>query len=129
MNIKNVTEQKLALDLCKTRSTCRRARMAAVLSDKQGIFAWGWNHMLSTTKTAGSGMHAEHHAIRRANRNRLRGATLTVAGISSGNNKNPLLSKPCEHCLALAMKYGIKRIVYLTKDGTWAALILTYQEV
>lgn len=28
-------------------------------------------------------------------------------------------SKPCEHCLALIQKVGIKRIHYTTENGMW----------
>ncbi len=101
--------------------------MAAVLSDNHGIFAWGWNHGIVDGEITGEGKHAEAHAISRANRRRLRGATLTVAGRYSKNN-NHLLSRPCPKCLALAMKYGIKTIEYLTKDGSWETLKLTYQK-
>jgi len=120
-----VLPRELALELCK-RSTCRW-KMAAVLSDVHGIFAWGWNHMLKDAPEVGAGMHAEHHAIMRANRKRLRGAMLTVAGRYSKSHNN-LLSRPCPKCLALAMKYGIKTIEYLTKDGSWETLRLTYQK-
>lgn len=121
MNTK-VLPRELALDLCE-RSTCRW-QMAAVLSDARGIFAWGWNHMLKDAPEVGAGMHAERFAIMmRANRKRLQGARLTVAG---KRGVRDILSKPCPQCFALAIKYKIKTIEYLTKEGTWETIKLTY---
>lgn len=83
--------------------------MAAVLSDKYGIFAWGWNHLGNT----GYGTHAEEHAISRANRNRLKGATITVYGI---RRKTPVFSRPCEQvCMPIIEKVGIKEIQFFDK--------------
>ena len=113
------------------RSPCN-VQVAAVLSDKKGnIFAWGWNH----TSHNGNGMHAERHAISgRANRKRLFGSRLTVAG-KRRKSGNFVCAKPCtkiqpryacEPCMELAKKYGIGIIEYVTPNGTWEILKLKY---
>lgn len=108
----NRSPGELAIDLCY-RSSCR-IKMAAVITDKNGrIFAWGWN-----SSGNGSGMHAEQHAVERANRKRLAGSKITVAGVRSVNHKF-VYSKPCEKCLAKILLSGIRHIEFLKKDGEW----------
>lgn len=102
------------------RSPCLN-QVAAVLSDHHGIFAWGWNN-----PGDGMGMHAEEFAFKRANRRRLRGATLTVAARKRKTQKL-ILARPCkEKCMKLAEKHGIKIIEYTAKDGKWTPLELGY---
>lgn len=99
------------------RSVCR-VQMAAVIHDRTGIFAWGWNHM----GLDGLGEHAEACAIRRANRKRLPGATITVAGQHARNSKWSI-SLPCMDCMSLIQSVGISRIVYHDKTA-WRTLTL-----
>jgi len=74
-------------------------------------------------------MHAEEHAIERANRKRLHGARLAVAGKRNGNW---LLVRPCERkkpvsrsvlqtsCMELIRKHKISKVEYTTQSGEWA---------
>jgi len=55
------------------RSRCH-VQVAAVLADRHGIFGWGWN----SSGWDGYGLHAEAHALQRANRKRLAQATMWV---------------------------------------------------
>ena len=113
--ITNIPPRDLAIDLIN-RSSCR-FKMAAVIADGWGIFSWGWN----SSGPSGMGMHAEEHAISRANRRRLKGATITVVGMNA--NGNWVLSMPCrERCLPLLMKVGIGHIVWMDKQGGWNVL-------
>jgi pyrimidine deaminase RibD-like protein len=126
-----VLPRDLALDLLD-RSVCR-AQVAAVLSDKRGIFAWGWNHVASD----GDGMHAEEHAVSRANKCRLTGAKLTVAG-KYRKSGGIVLARPCEQkkakrgsvrnvpCMDLLKKFGIGTVEFRDKSGQWVILELTY---
>lgn len=128
-----INPQQLALDLLK-RSTCR-VQVAAVVSDKHGIFSWGWNHRAAD----GSGVHAERHAILRANKARLYGARLTIAG-KRKKSGGAVCARPCEQirpetrafgkscCMELARKHGIETIEYFTKSG-WEVLKLSYVRV
>ncbi len=99
------------------RGFCRRppcqVQVAAVLVDRRGILAWGWNH-------CGDGyrMHAKVHALRRANPRRLRGATLVVFGLRKKNG-HPVLSRPCEDCEAMILRAGIRRVEYHTRNSGW----------
>ncbi|OHB21372.1 MAG: hypothetical protein A2939_05065 [Parcubacteria group bacterium RIFCSPLOWO2_01_FULL_48_18] len=117
---KNRTARDFVIDIA-SRSPCR-IRVAAVLSDNHGIFSWGWNHPAPD----GSGVHAEEHAISRANRRRLKGSRLTVFG-ARRKNEAPVTARPCkDFCLLLALKYGIAVIEYGTKSGTWIVEKLGY---
>ena len=103
----------LAIDLLN-RSSCQ-VKVAAVLSDKHGIFAWGWN----SSGLDGNGMHAEEHAFSRANRKRLPGATLTVVSIRVRSGAF-ICSRPCTaRCMKLANKFKVGRIEYILSGGLW----------
>ena len=70
----------------------------------------------------GNGEHAEEAAFRRANKKRLRGATLTIAGIRrrKGKFEKCVYVKPCDDkCLSLAKKHGIRTVEYTTKTTHW----------
>lgn len=99
-----------------TRSDCR-VQVAAVIVDRWGIFATGWNHMGSD----GYGCHAEAMALQRANRHRLRGATLLVASQRKRNGK-PVCSKPCPECQGMLQGRGLT-VKYRDSDGIWRLLL------
>ena len=112
MNISDLTPQELAIDLLD-RSVCK-VRMAAVLSDNYGIFAWGWN----------SGyIHAEEMVLMRANPRRVPGSTITVAG-QRAKSGNWVYSFPChkvqKNCLRMLVGRKVRRIVFLTKEGAFS---------
>lgn len=112
MNLGETTPQKLAIDI-QGRSRCA-VMVGAVIADRHGIFAWGWNH-----EGLGTGMHAEHHAINRANRRRMEGASIYVAGLRRRNHKI-VNSRPCEGCLKLIREAGISRIYWMDDTGNWS---------
>lgn len=111
--------RELAKELCIRRSTCQ-VQVAAVISDKYGIFSWGWNNSGN-----GNGMCAEKHAIMHANRKRLRGAVLTVAGRRK-KSRNWVEAKPCvkRHCWSLVIKYRFKKVEFTTRTGDWMEINL-----
>jgi hypothetical protein len=94
-----------------SRSVCR-VQMSAVISDRHGIFAWGWNH----AGADGFGEHAECCAIRRANPTRLRGASITVAGRRVRTGR-PVVSLPCMDCMDAILKCGISTVIYHDKSS------------
>jgi deoxycytidylate deaminase len=110
--IKPDDPRTLALDLL-ARSECS-VQVAAVLADKDGIFAWGWNHSGPT----GYGIHAEHHAITRANKKRLEGSTIYVASRRM-KSQNQILSRPCFDCEIMLKKHGIAHTVYTLANDSW----------
>jgi tRNA(Arg) A34 adenosine deaminase TadA len=97
----------LVIDLLD-RSVCS-VQVAAVLYDAYGIFAWGWNSVGN-----GFGQHAEIHALSRANRRRLPGSTLVVAGRRRGN---VVPSPPCPACRLRLTK--VKSVQIQDRSGRW----------
>lgn len=108
--IKPSDPRKLVIDLFP-RSICL-VQMTAVIADKHGIFSWGWNSVGD-----GLGEHAEAAAIRRANKKRLHGATIYVAG-QRRRNKKSVPGYPCPDCFKLIRARGL-HVVYRTSFGTW----------
>ncbi|MEK7212749.1 MAG: hypothetical protein WAP51_01285 [Candidatus Sungiibacteriota bacterium] len=117
------TPRELARDL--SARAAGKYQMAAVLSDRRGIFAWGWNHSVRIIgANAVETVHAEEHAIKRANPRRLSGSTLTVYG--EKNTGKLLFARPCkERCEVMAKKHGVAKIEYHASDG-WRAEKLAY---
>lgn len=73
--------------------------------------------------------HAEAHAVSRANPNRIRGSSLTVAG-KKQKNGSWVLSKPCERkCLSMIQNLGISEVEFITPSGDWEFLKLKYVRV
>lgn len=98
--------EELNIDLLD-RSTHKIYQITAVIFDRHGvIFSWGWNH---------HSQHAEEHAISRANRSRLPGATIQLLGRKKESG-NVLLSKPCADCERIILKNGITRVIYSEYD-------------
>lgn len=99
------------------RRVARRAtgpfKLGAVLVDRQGrVFAWGWSH--NGRGLNGRSVHAEEHAIRRANPSRLRGAVLHVARVGK---RGLLLAKPCARCQQMLDSVGA--LVRYSISGGW----------
>jgi deoxycytidylate deaminase len=113
MNVK-VDPTELAEALI-SRSTCY-VKVAAVIEDAHGVLSWGWNSV-----GEGFGKHAEAHAIERANKKRLEGATIYVAGTRKRNLK-PVNSTPCEECMKLINKWGITDVWFRDNDNVWKLL-------
>jgi len=114
LNTRQLPEE-LAFDLAR-RSPHPEYRMAAVLIDHRGrIFAWGWNHPSTRKLQKFHSNHCEYHAISRASRHRLPGATIVVVALRKNNNV--VTAKPCENCLALILKHQIAKVVYSIPGG------------
>ena len=113
--MKITTPELLAIDLLD-RSICR-VEVSAVLSDASGIYSWGWNFQ----GLDGLGCHAEIHAIMRANRKRLNGSTITIAG-RRRKSGNAVCSLPCMECMSAIVRNHIHRIEYRDKNGDWYAV-------
>lgn len=105
-----LSDSPLALARALTaRSTCA-VKVAAVIYDRHGIFSWGWNHM----GPDGLGQHAEVHALRRANRTRLKSATIVVVGRRRGK---VVFSFPCATCLSYVKRHGLRHVITEYKSG------------
>src|ERR1043166_3812522 len=99
------------------RSSLKRHKTGAVIVDSKGVLvSIGWSHMTNTTRSQYFSMHAELHAILRADkRERLKNATIYVATIA-GRSGNITTAKPCEACEAIIRSVGIKSIVYTERS-------------
>src|SRR5258706_10752102 len=108
--------KQIAVDIAG-RSRCS-VRVGACLVDRKGrIFATGWNGI----GPDGMGQCAECHALGRANRKRLSGSIVYVAGFRTRTGK-PVTSRPCPNCLRMLCWAGILSARYLTKEGEWEQL-------
>lgn len=94
------------------RSICM-VQVAALLEDRYGVYAWGWNH----SGADGMGQHAEMHCLSRANWKRLRGSTLYVAARRKRNGRL-VTAKPCIGC-AVVLAPFLLRVVYRDGNGVW----------
>jgi cytidine deaminase len=103
--------KQLAIDILG-RSNCS-VQVGASIGDNFGLFSWGWN----SEGFDGYGLHAEAHAILRANRKRLRNATIYIASMRRRNGKF-VPSKPCEDCQKLIDKHNL-RVIWRDNDGEW----------
>lgn len=108
--MKPINGEQLASEIL-ARSQCS-VQVGAAIADKHGIFSWGWNSVGS-----GYGMHAEAHAISRANKKRLKGALLFVASMRRRNGKI-VTSKPCAECQKLIDKWGLQ-VAWRDSNGDW----------
>ena len=98
------------------RSACI-VQVAAVIEDSWGPHAWGWN----STGPDGLGEHAEAMALKRANRARLDGATITVASQWKSKGK-PAVSLPCPSCWALLAAAGVRTVRFRDRQARWRTL-------
>jgi len=113
MKIKGRDPKEIALSLLK-RSDCS-VQVAAVLSDKRGTYAWGWN----SSGPSGFGECAEAAAFKRANYKRIPGSVIWIAG-RRRKSKNPVTSKPCAFCWQLVKNCAY--IMYMDNKGDWITL-------
>ena len=111
--IKPKDPRELAIAMI-SRSQCS-VQVGAVLADSYGIFSWGHNHV----GFDGLGCHAEIECLRRANRRRVKQATMYIAALRKRNNK-VITAKPCEHCQQLIRKCLL--VWFRDGDGTWRLL-------
>jgi len=102
---------QLAADILG-RSQCA-VQVGAAIDDGEGIFSWGWNGPGPT----GYGIHAEAHAIQRANKKRLLGATIYVASARRRNGKI-IKSRPCAECQKLIDKWEL-HVEWRDADGLY----------
>jgi deoxycytidylate deaminase len=108
---KPTSARELAVDILE-RSKCL-VQVGAAIEDRRGIISWGWN----SVGFDGMGLHAEAHAILRANKRRLAGATIYIASMRARNNKT-VISKPCSDCKRLIDKWNL-HVEWRDANGEW----------
>lgn len=105
---KEIAEAMMSRSLCLVQ-------VGACVEDREGrIIAWGWN----SSGQDGFGLHAEAHAILRANRHRLRGAAIYVAS-RRRRSGNSVTSKPCLGCQILIKGAGLAQVLWRDKNKIW----------
>ena len=116
--------RELVFDVLE-RSPCNMVQVGAVISDRWGNFSWGRNHpVVMSNGPGGCGMCAERDAIKRANRNRLPGSTLTVAAKWRRSGNLVSRAEPCKKCMAVILSNGIATVEFITKSGVWEVMYL-----
>ncbi len=103
------------------RSTMRRFGVGAVVVNKNEIVSTGWCHHSDLKLAEYISIHAEVHAIHRANPKDLQGATIYIV-TRSLKSRNRSLGKPCQRCTAFLHDVGIEKIVYSIDNheyGVW----------
>ena len=100
-------------------------RVGAIISKGGRVLSSGhnsiryWSCRDSVVKKWIDSLHAEQAAIRRlvnsGNSDKLKGSTIYVYRIKKSGI--PGISKPCPVCMPMIMRYGIKKVVYITETG------------
>jgi|SRR3989344_335092 len=120
--MRKISPKELAKDLL-LRSDHYTFQLGAVIVDVRGrIISWGWNTCNRGIGSRLSG-HAEALAIRRANRKRLKGASIFVAG-RARNTGSSITAKPCKNCQKILQHFGIVDVYFTTKSGEFLHLDL-----
>jgi deoxycytidylate deaminase len=98
------------------RSPVRRFQTGAVIEKNGEVLSTGWSHASERNMACYRSMHAEMHAITRADIRDTIGATIGIITISrkSGNRTD---GAPCWFCLNNIKKFGIEKIVFSTPGG------------
>jgi deoxycytidylate deaminase len=102
---------KIAYD-CAIMSTHSKYRLGASIFRGNRLIATGVNKMKTHTKSPHHFrmVHAEIDALLRVDREIIEGSSMFVVRIL--RNLNFATSKPCECCWEMALRFGVKRIVY-----------------
>ncbi|HBH62422.1 MAG TPA: cytidine deaminase [Nitrospiraceae bacterium] len=120
-----------------SRSTCLRREYGAVIVKDRVIISTGYNgsprgidNCIDTGVCTREelkipsgeryelceAVHAEQNAIINAPPERMKGATIYIAGFEE--DRSYALGKPCKLCDRMIRNAQIKEVIYLTKDGS-----------
>jgi deoxycytidylate deaminase len=103
--------------LLARQSSATNFKIGAVIAKGKKILGVGFNDPFKThpkSNTPYQFIHAELAAIINA-RTDLDGASIYV--YRAGQNERPLLSRPCDCCMELLKRAGIKTVFYSTNGG------------
>lgn len=93
------------------RSQVKKFKTGAALYSSRGRllnFGWSAARNMNLCSTYYS-QHAEHHCLHRVRHRCLYGATMVIVTISKRGNYTSGI--PCQSCMNLLLKYGVKRVV------------------
>lgn len=103
--------------LAARHSTASNFRIGAVIAKGRKVLGVGFNDPFKThpkSNTPYQFIHAELAALINA-RCDVTGAVIYV--FRAGQNERPLLAKPCEHCMELIKRAGIKAVFFSIHGG------------
>ena len=110
MNIDNVIKEAVK----QSRKTEYNFKLGAVIFNRHRIISAGYNRVYYNGSNC-----AETLAIRKAPPKLLRGTTILVCRVNNSGSFG--MAKPCNRCMKLIIKSGIKKVIYSTPDG-WKTL-------
>jgi deoxycytidylate deaminase len=117
----NKIEEFLAVtETMAERSTLKRFQVGALIH-KDGEISTGWAHMSDLQLQNYISIHAEIHALWRANPKFLDGADCYLVTISA-KSKNKTNSKPCETCMAHLYDAGIRKVYYTVSNDEYGII-------
>jgi len=99
-------------------SDCPNFKMGAALMRANRIVATGRNWFKKShpqSQTIWNGIHAEFDCLNREDYDKTRRGVLFVVRIN--NSGNFTMARPCDMCLTLIRKYGIRVVYYTNFDG------------
>lgn len=104
----------LAIHQARTFEHDNPYHFGGVLSKKSRIFATGVNRYIShpKSKTRYKFVHCEHDLLMGFSKFQTIGCEVYLARMGFKHRRIMMNSKPCKHCQALLIEYGIKRIYY-----------------
>jgi deoxycytidylate deaminase len=117
----NKIEEFLAVtETMAERSSLKRFQVGALIH-KDGEISTGWAHMSDLQLQNYISIHAEIHALWRANPKFLDGADCYLVTISA-KSKNKTNSKPCETCMAHLYDAGIRKVYYTVSNDEYGII-------
>jgi deoxycytidylate deaminase len=117
----NKIEEFLAVtETMAERSTLKRFQVGALIH-KDGEISTGWAHMSDLQLQNYISIHAEMHALWRANPKSLEGADCYLVTLSA-KSKNKTNSKPCESCMAHLYDAGIRKVYYSVSNNEYGII-------
>ena len=102
------------------RSTLKRFQVGALIH-KDGEISTGWAHMSDLKLQKYISIHAEMHALWRANPKALDGADCYIVTLSA-KSKNRTSGKPCETCMAHLYDAGIRKVYYSESNEEYGVI-------
>jgi deoxycytidylate deaminase len=117
----NKIEEFLAVtESIAERSTLKRFQVGAMLHN-DGEISTGWAHMSDLQLQNYISIHAEIHALWRANPKALDNADCYLVTLSA-KSKNRTNSKPCESCMAHLYDAGIRKVYYTVSNDEYGII-------
>lgn len=106
LRIAKIESQK---SLAPYKLGCVIARKRRVLSRAHNVY--------KTDPVLGVGYHGYFHAETKAIKNAINSGHDLIGATAYIYRENGLLAKPCKHCMALLIKYGLKKVIFTSNHN------------